>query len=73
MKRDELESSELEETPWPAVMAMTFGPRDEDDEEKDDEVIAGSLNCARCNERYPIEDSIPNLLPPELRKQASGG
>jgi uncharacterized protein YbaR (Trm112 family) len=42
------------------------------DEEKDDEVVTGSLFCAKCNERYPIEDSIPNLLPPELRKQASG-
>ena len=42
------------------------------DEEKDDEVLTGSLFCANCNERYPIEDSIPHLLPPELRKQASG-
>ena len=42
------------------------------DEEKDDEVVAGTLTCANCNERYPIEDSIPNLLPPDLRKQASG-
>lgn len=41
------------------------------DEEKDDEIIRGSLNCAACNERYPIEDSIPNLLPPDLRKQMS--
>jgi uncharacterized protein YbaR (Trm112 family) len=43
------------------------------DDEKDDEVITGALHCAKCNERYPIEDSIPNLLPPELRKQAAGG
>lgn len=41
------------------------------DEEKDDEVIRGSLFCAKCGERYPIEDSIPNLLPPDLRKQMS--
>ena len=41
------------------------------DEEKDDEVIRGALSCAKCNERYPIEDSIPNLLPPDLRKQMS--
>jgi uncharacterized protein YbaR (Trm112 family) len=34
-----------------------------------DEVIEGSLHCARCNETYPIQDSIPNLLPPELRRQ----
>jgi uncharacterized protein YbaR (Trm112 family) len=41
------------------------------DEEKDDEIINGSLFCAKCNETYPIEDSIPNLLPPDLRKQMS--
>jgi uncharacterized protein YbaR (Trm112 family) len=37
-------------------------------EEKGDEVISGHLVCGRCSERYPIEDRIPNLLPPELRK-----
>jgi uncharacterized protein YbaR (Trm112 family) len=42
------------------------------EEEKDDEVVRGALLCARCDERYPIEDSIPNLLPPDLRKAASG-
>ena len=36
------------------------------------EVIEGSLHCAACNETYPIEDSIPNLLPPDLRKATSG-
>ena len=35
--------------------------------EEGDEVVQGSLGCAQCDERYPIEDSIPNLLPPELR------
>jgi uncharacterized protein YbaR (Trm112 family) len=43
------------------------------DKEENDEVVEGSLFCVKCNERYPIEDSIPNLLPPELRKQAAGG
>jgi uncharacterized protein YbaR (Trm112 family) len=40
------------------------------EEESGDEIITGSLNCAHCQERYPIEDRIPNLLPPELRKAA---
>ncbi|MDA0733200.1 MAG: methytransferase partner Trm112 [Chloroflexi bacterium] len=35
--------------------------------EANDDVVAGSLHCAQCNETYPIEDSIPNLLPPQLR------
>ena len=43
------------------------------DEEQGDDVIQGSLYCARCNEMYPIKDSIPNLLPPELRKKAQAG
>ncbi len=32
-----------------------------------DEIVAGSLSCAACDEAYPIEDGIPNLLPPDLR------
>ena len=40
------------------------------DEEQGDEVIQGSLYCAKCNERYPIDDGIPNLLPPDLRREA---
>jgi uncharacterized protein YbaR (Trm112 family) len=40
------------------------------DEEDGDEVTRGSLFCAKCNERYPIDDGIPNLLPPDLRKAA---
>lgn len=35
--------------------------------EKDGEVITGTLRCSQCNEDYPIEDAIPNLLPPHLR------
>jgi uncharacterized protein YbaR (Trm112 family) len=37
--------------------------------ELDEEVITGNLNCnnKECNEIYPIEESIPNLLPPDLR------
>jgi uncharacterized protein len=36
--------------------------------EDGDEVIEGTLHCAKCNEDYPINDTIPNLLPPELRR-----
>ena len=35
--------------------------------EEGDEIVEGSLECANCPESYPIEDSIPNLLPPQLR------
>jgi uncharacterized protein len=40
------------------------------DKEEGDEVVEGSLFCAKCDERYPIEDGIPNLLPPDLRRAA---
>jgi uncharacterized protein YbaR (Trm112 family) len=36
-------------------------------EEDDKEVIAGSLYCQKCEQDYPIVDTIPNLLPPDLR------
>ena len=37
------------------------------EKEEAEEIITGSLHCAACNETYPIEDSIPNLLPPDMR------
>lgn len=36
-------------------------------EEKEGEVISGLIRCPRCEIDYPIEDCIPNLLPPESR------
>jgi uncharacterized protein YbaR (Trm112 family) len=35
------------------------------DKEEGEEIVTGSLYCARCNHSYPIADTIPNLLPPE--------
>lgn len=32
------------------------------------EIVTGSLHCAKCKETYPIVETIPNLLPPEIRK-----
>ena len=37
------------------------------DKREGDEIVEGSLRCAECGERFPIEDTIPNMLPPELR------
>ena len=31
--------------------------------EVDDDVVTGKLICSACEATYPIEDSIPNLLP----------
>jgi len=41
------------------------------DTREDDEVIAGRLVCTECGEVYPIEDGIPNLLPPDMRDEAT--
>ena len=38
-------------------------------EEDGDEVIEGTLTCTECGEVYPIEDGIPNLLPPDMREE----
>jgi uncharacterized protein YbaR (Trm112 family) len=35
------------------------------DKEDDREIVAGHLHCTACNVDYPIDDGIPNLLPPE--------
>ncbi len=35
------------------------------EEEDEKEVIKGSLHCPKCDQRYPIADTIPNLLPPD--------
>lgn len=36
-------------------------------EESGQEIISGSLFCPQCNVRYPIEETIPNLLPQNQR------
>ncbi len=38
------------------------------EEENEKEVVKGTLYCGKCDEYYPIEDGIPNMLPPELRE-----
>ena len=37
------------------------------EEEDEREVVRGSLYCKKCEENYPIVDTIPNLLPPDQR------
>lgn len=35
------------------------------------EILAGTLTCTKCRETYPIEDGIPNLLPPDMREETA--
>ena len=32
------------------------------------EIISGTLTCKKCDFPYPIEDGIPNLLPPDQQE-----
>lgn len=36
--------------------------------EDDGEVLEGQLTCTECGTEYPIDDGIPNLLPPDMRE-----
>ena len=36
--------------------------------EEGNEIVEGTLHCSSCDETYPIENTIPNLLPPSLRE-----
>ena len=38
------------------------------EKEDEKEIVAGSLYCQKCHERYPIVDTIPNLLPPDQHR-----
>ena len=40
-------------------------------EEDEKEIVSGSLHCGKCQETYPIADTIPNLLPPDLREASA--
>lgn len=33
------------------------------------EILEGSLRCASCKFDYPIDEGIPNLLPPEMHEK----
>ncbi|MEM3851522.1 MAG: methytransferase partner Trm112 [Methanomassiliicoccales archaeon] len=35
--------------------------------EEKGEVLEGNIRCPACGINYPIEDSIPNMLPPDMR------
>lgn len=35
-------------------------------EEKNGDIVTGFLFCQKCNHNYPVKESIPNLLPPEV-------
>ena len=41
------------------------------EEETDGDIVEGTLTCTECGEVYPIEDGIPNLLPPDMRDDAA--
>ena len=40
------------------------------EEEDEKEVISGSLYCRKCGVHNPVVDTIPDLLPPDQRRQS---
>ena len=36
--------------------------------QEENEIVEGTLTCKGCGEVFPIEDTIPNMLPPALRR-----
>lgn len=44
---------------------------DVDERGEDDDILEGTLTCTECGEAYPIDDGIPNLLPPDMREELS--
>jgi uncharacterized protein len=40
------------------------------EKENEKEIVSGSLYCGKCAVRYPIVDTIPNLLPAEKPVQS---
>ncbi len=43
-------------------------------EEEDDhgDIVAGGLVCSACDFEFPIENGIPNLLPPDYHVSEEG-
>jgi uncharacterized protein YbaR (Trm112 family) len=39
--------------------------------QEENDIVDGTLTCQVCGEIYPIVESIPNLLPPELRQTSA--
>lgn len=37
------------------------------DRENEREIMSGTLLCTKCGVDYPIEDTTPNMLPPDMR------
>ena len=37
------------------------------EQENEREIMSGTLFCPKCGVDYPIEDTIPNMLPPDMR------
>ena len=38
-------------------------------QESGTEIVSGNLRCPHCQVLYPIDEGIPNLLPPERQER----
>ena len=60
MRRSLLDILACPEDKTPLTLAVTL--------EDGDDVVEGLLTCTHCGAQYPIEESVPNLLPSEYRE-----
>jgi uncharacterized protein YbaR (Trm112 family) len=40
-------------------------------EQDEEEITKGTLQCKTCDFAYPVENGIPNLLPPEFHNTSN--
>jgi len=66
MKRDLLDILRCPECKGELDLSMAGGEKmNSQDEDIPEEIEEGTLHCKKCDIEYPIEDGIPNMLPPE--------
>ena len=63
-----LPGMEMDDVTLETALSLLGLPRSIGNHPEDgEEIVEGSLTCQTCKEVFPIQDTIPNLLPTSLR------